>query len=190
MSLPNRNVADIKNVESEAGVIATLCYHPEFSFYSEQLKPNHFSDEQNAYFYYGICELAKRGVETIDAYNLFNILNANAGRSDDHVILRQRENQGEINPWAAIEPGQISFRKDVVDCLSPVLVLCAEINVAVLRILRGSILDPICLRTEDKPKVVCLGEMVSLNITPLVAVLHSGDDSVPQRLCALCVILV
>lgn len=78
MSLPNKNVADIKNVESEAGVIATLCYHPEFSFYSEQLKPNHFSDEQNAYFYYGICELAKRGVETIDAYNLFNILNANA----------------------------------------------------------------------------------------------------------------
>lgn len=48
---------------------------PEFTFYSEQLKPNHFSDAQNAYIYYAICELAKRGIEKVDAYNITNILN-------------------------------------------------------------------------------------------------------------------
>lgn len=48
---------------------------PEFTFYSEQLKPNHFSDSQNAYIYYAVCELAKRGIEKVDAYNITNILN-------------------------------------------------------------------------------------------------------------------
>lgn len=48
---------------------------PEFTFYSEQLKPNHFSDTQNAYIYYAVCELAKRGIEKVDAYNITNILN-------------------------------------------------------------------------------------------------------------------
>lgn len=69
------NVCDIKNIESEAGIIASIVMKPEFTFYSEQLKPNHFSDAQNAYIYYAVCELAKRGIEKVDAYNITNILN-------------------------------------------------------------------------------------------------------------------
>lgn len=69
------NVCDIKNIESEAGIIASIVMKPEFTFYSEQLKPNHFSDTQNAYIYYAVCELAKRGIEKVDAYNITNILN-------------------------------------------------------------------------------------------------------------------
>lgn len=49
---------------------------PELVFYSEQLKPNHFSDTQNAYIYYAVRELARRGIEKIDAYNITNVLNA------------------------------------------------------------------------------------------------------------------
>lgn len=70
------NVCDIKNIESEAGIIASVVMKPEFTFYSEQLRPNHFSDPQNAYIYYAVCELAKRGIEKVDAYNITNILNA------------------------------------------------------------------------------------------------------------------
>ncbi|MBR4023516.1 MAG: AAA family ATPase [Ruminococcus sp.] len=69
------NVCDIKNIESEAGIIASIVMKPEFTFYSEQLKPNHFSDTQNAYIYYAVCELAKRGIEKVDSYNITNILN-------------------------------------------------------------------------------------------------------------------
>lgn len=69
------NVCDIKNIESEAGIIASIVMKPELTFYSEQLKPNHFSDSQNAYIYYAVCELAKRGIEKVDAYNITNILN-------------------------------------------------------------------------------------------------------------------
>lgn len=71
-----RSVSDIKNIESEAGIIATILANPEFTFYSENLRPNHFSDEQNAYIYYAVSELAKRGIEKVDAYNITNILNA------------------------------------------------------------------------------------------------------------------
>lgn len=70
------NVCDIKNIESEAGIIASIILKPELTFYSEALRPNHFSDPQNAYIYYAVCELAKRGIEKIDAYNITNILNA------------------------------------------------------------------------------------------------------------------
>lgn len=73
--MENKNVCDIKNIESEAGIIASIIIKPEFTFYSEQLKPNHFSDAQNAYIYYAVCELAKRGIERVDAYNITNVLN-------------------------------------------------------------------------------------------------------------------
>lgn len=65
---------EIRSIESEAGIIATLALHPEFSFYSEDLTPHHFSDQQNGYLYYAICELAKKGVEKVDAYNIQQIL--------------------------------------------------------------------------------------------------------------------
>lgn len=70
------NPKDIRNIESEAGVIASVLLRPDFTYYSEQLRPSHFSDRQNAYLYYAVCELAKRGIEQVDAYNITNILNA------------------------------------------------------------------------------------------------------------------
>ncbi len=45
-------------------------------FFSEELRPNHFTDKQNAFLYYAICELSKRSIAKIDAYNITNILNA------------------------------------------------------------------------------------------------------------------
>jgi replicative DNA helicase len=58
-------------------VIATLIHHPAFYFHSENLRPNHFTDKQNAYLYWALGELAKRGIENIDAYNISNILASN-----------------------------------------------------------------------------------------------------------------
>lgn len=75
--------ADIKNVEAEAGVIASVVLEPELIFFSEQLRPNHFTNPQNAYVYFAVQELAKKGVEKIDAYNIINILNLYKGT--EHV---------------------------------------------------------------------------------------------------------
>ena len=47
-------------------MIASLVYHPEFSFYSENLLPNHFFNKENRYIYAAICNLAQRGVQHSD----------------------------------------------------------------------------------------------------------------------------
>lgn len=69
----SRNLCDIN---SEAGVIATLIHHPDFCFYSEHLLPNHFTNVDNQYIYRAIVMLAQKGITTIDTYNLYEILNS------------------------------------------------------------------------------------------------------------------
>lgn len=70
---------EINNITAEAGVIASVLMQPELIFFSEQLKPNHFTNPQNAYVYYAVQELAKMGVEEVDAYNITNLLNTKKG---------------------------------------------------------------------------------------------------------------
>lgn len=69
-------VEDISSIESEAGIIASLIHKPELAFYSEFLLPNHFTNKDNACIYTAICELNRRGITTIDAYNIIEVLNA------------------------------------------------------------------------------------------------------------------
>lgn len=66
----------IARVESEAGVIATLIHHPDYYYYSENLLPNHFSNEDNRYIYQAICSLVKDGITTIDPYNIVQVLSS------------------------------------------------------------------------------------------------------------------
>ena len=70
---------DICSIESEAGIIATLIHNPEFTYYSEHLLPNHFTKKDNQCVYTAICELTRRGVFQIDAYNVLEILNSMPG---------------------------------------------------------------------------------------------------------------
>lgn len=65
---------DIARIESEAGIIATLVYHPEYCFYSEGLLPNHFFNQENKYIYTAICRLAQRGVARVDAFSIIESL--------------------------------------------------------------------------------------------------------------------
>lgn len=65
---------DITRIDSEAGVIATLVYHPEFVFYSDGLLPNHFFNKENKYIYTAISNLARRGIERVDTYSIMESL--------------------------------------------------------------------------------------------------------------------
>lgn len=67
---------DINSLESEAGIIASLIHNPEFSFYSEHLLPNHFTNKKNRCVYTAICELARKGITTVDAFNIIEVLNS------------------------------------------------------------------------------------------------------------------
>lgn len=73
------SMIDLKDDLAEAGVIATLVYHPEFIFQGTELKPRYFYNEDNQCFYWAISELYKNGVDNIDAMNLSNVLNSNKG---------------------------------------------------------------------------------------------------------------
>ena len=79
--------AEIRNIEAEAAVIASLLINPELYFYSEDLEPNHFTEETNAYMYFALKELAKSGVQDIDAFNVINMLNTRRGTEYANQIL-------------------------------------------------------------------------------------------------------
>lgn len=69
----------LSDTQSEAGVIATLVYHPEFILHSDYLKPGYFYHKDNGCIYWAIDELYKKGVENIDAFNITNMLQSNKG---------------------------------------------------------------------------------------------------------------
>lgn len=79
--------ADIKDIEAEAAVIASLLINPELYFYSEDLEPNHFTEETNAYLYFALKELAKKGSQDIDAFNVINMLDLKKGTGYSKQIL-------------------------------------------------------------------------------------------------------
>lgn len=127
---------------SEAGVIASAIIHPEFIFYSEQLSPHHFTNEQNAYMYYAICELAKKGIEKIDAYNITNILNAKAATREKassllsiatisefienaHSIARDTEEEYKMISEQVLNA---AFRRETYSKLSECQRLCLNSN--------------------------------------------------------------
>ena len=81
------DVNSIKNIEAEAGVIASIIQKPEMVFFSENLTPNMFSDENNAFLYWAIRELARKGATKIDSLNITNALNSRAATRERTSVL-------------------------------------------------------------------------------------------------------
>ena len=72
-------MTDIVDSHAEGGVIATLISHPEFMHNISYLKDSNFYDPVNRCFHWAIRSLVEAGVENIDAVNLSNQINSNAG---------------------------------------------------------------------------------------------------------------
>ena len=109
------NASDIKNVEAEAGVIASILMNPELTFYSEQLKPNHFTDPQNAYVYWAVRELAKKGIDKVDAYNIRNMISARRGTEKAADIITIQSLNDLIDVAKNIARGSPEDYKAIVD---------------------------------------------------------------------------
>ena len=72
------NVSDICDMPSEAGIIASVILKPDLTYFSEDLKPEYFSNEQNQYIYYACKCLAESGVTVpADAYSITSVLKQN-----------------------------------------------------------------------------------------------------------------
>lgn len=75
------DISELSNTQYEAGLIATLMYHPEFILHTEDLLPGHFYEMDNSCLYWSIQELYKDGITNIDAYNISSKLQSNKGVS-------------------------------------------------------------------------------------------------------------
>ena len=73
------NTNDIVDNYAEGGVIATLISHPEFQHNISYLRDTNFYDPINQCFHWAIRNLIESGVDNIDAVNLSNQINSNAG---------------------------------------------------------------------------------------------------------------
>lgn len=72
-----KSIDEISDIQSETGIIATLIDYPDYVFYSETLKPKHFSSVENGKLYDIIKTLASNGIKSIDAYNIISVADKN-----------------------------------------------------------------------------------------------------------------
>lgn len=72
------DISKISDIQAEAGVVATLMYHPEFILHTDYLKAGYFYDRFNGCIYWAVTELYKSGVDRIDVMNIENMLNSNS----------------------------------------------------------------------------------------------------------------
>lgn len=130
---------DINSIESESGIIATLINNPNYSFFSEYLLPNHFSSLENRYIYQAICSLAKKGITSIDAYNIIEMLKSSEAtqKALDIVTVERLQEFIEISSMIArntIEEYKLlvsnvmnaAFRRDMYRSLNSCIKLCTS----------------------------------------------------------------
>ena len=89
-----RSISELVDNSAEAGVIASIIYHPEFLLSDNNLAPRFFYNEENQILFWGINELVNSGVTTIDPMNLRNVLCSNAAvqkKSDNYGLTNLQE---------------------------------------------------------------------------------------------------
>ena len=67
------------DINSEAGILATLIQNPEFILHSEVLSPSYFYKKENGAIYWAIQELYQKGIDKIDEFNITTQINTNKG---------------------------------------------------------------------------------------------------------------
>lgn len=130
---------DINSIDSESGIIASLIHNPELSFYSEYLLPNHFTNKENRCVYTAICDLARKGITTIDAYNIIECLNSSEATrkfADELSVdkLQELVEMSDVLARGTVEEYQMlvsnvmdaAFRRDTFQRLKECQALCYD----------------------------------------------------------------
>ena len=71
-----KTVDELVDNAAEAGVIATLIYHPDFLLTNNILRDSFFYNRENQAMFWAIRMLVSQGITTIDALNLENMLSS------------------------------------------------------------------------------------------------------------------
>ena len=155
----NDDIQKMVDNQAESGVIATLVVHPEFILHSDCLKAGYFYNQDNACVYWQISELYKRGIDTIDAYNISNMIASNAAvkRTTEQYNLPSMQEYIELCSVAARSSLQeymllvkrvveLSFKRDLYKKLNECKNDC--VSGANLETLNSSVYDKLDSLTE------------------------------------------
>lgn len=72
-------IEDVWDINSEAGILATLVQNPEFILHSETLTPSYFYKKENGAIYWAIQQLYQKGIDKIDEFNIATQINTSKG---------------------------------------------------------------------------------------------------------------
>lgn len=130
---------DINSLESESGIIASLIHNPEWCFYSEFLLPNHFVNKENRCVYTAICDLACKGISTVDPYNILeDLASSEATRkyADELSVEKLQElvemsdvlARGSVEEYNLLVSNVLdaAFRRDAFQVLKEAQALCCD----------------------------------------------------------------
>lgn len=161
-------VEEINSLDSESGIIASLIHNPEFSFYSENLLPNHFTNKDNRCVYTAICNLAQQGITTVDPYMIIEILNSSEATrkyAENLSVERLQElmDMSDIIARSTVEEYKIlvknvmdaAFRRDTFEKLKECQTLCTDLSIPDVEQKIYSIIDDVMVEfstNNDIPK--------------------------------------
>lgn len=166
-------IEDINDITSETGIIATLIRHPEFSFYSEELLPNHFSNRQNACMYLALTILARENIRQADAFNIISALHSSDATKryadeldvdelQDFIDISQSVARDTIEEYKLLVGNvmDMSFRRDTFRELRECERMCLDTNTHELEQKIYSTLDDVMMNYTSTTEVPPFAEVV------------------------------
>ena len=169
------DVSDINDIQAEAGVIATLIYHPDFILHSDYLKPGYFYNVENGCLYWAIQELSKAGIENIDALNLTSVINSNRAvkrKLDEYNIVNLQEyiNMAQYAARHTLEEYKLlvnivvekSFKRDLIKATTEIQREChnEEIDLSKLNQISNDKMTSLTEKYITGKEVKLLGEQI------------------------------
>lgn len=166
-------IEDINDITSETGIVATLIRHPEFSFYSEELLPNHFSNRQNACMYLALTILARENIRQADAFNIISALHSSDATKryvdeldvdelQDFINISQSVARDTIEEYKLLVGNvmDMSFRRDTFRELRECERMCLDTNTHELEQKIYSTLDDVMMNYTSTTEVPPFSEVV------------------------------
>lgn len=166
-------IEDINDITSETGIIATLIRHPEYSFYSEELLPNHFSNRQNACMYLALTILARENIRQADAFNIISALHSSDATKryadeldvdelQDFIDISQSVARDTIEEYKLLVGNvmDMSFRRDTFRELRECERMCLDTNTHELEQKIYSTLDDVMMNYTSTTEVPPFSEAV------------------------------
>lgn len=151
----------VSDTQAEAGIIATLIYNPTFCLHSDQLKYTHFYNKESASLYWGINQLVKQGIETIDSFNLSAIMNSNENMKstfdkfgidlENYINLSKSVSRNSVEEYKILVNRvlALAFKRELHKQLKKFDNICLDVDQDNISILSGDIYDAVNKLSEE-----------------------------------------